>query len=114
MPMRATGRASREYCIRIEARRVSSGSGTCQELLLDEDSFDDDTADSVGMRTSSEVAEQETSKVGMHSLVTADKLVGEGKTRHKTPFLEPKDGSERAREEDAFDSGESNETFCKC
>ena len=37
----------------------------------------------------------------------------EGETRHETALLEPEDGSERAREEDALDGGERDQAFTK-
>ena len=47
----------------------------------------------------------------MHTLITADQLVGEGETRHEPAFLQPEDGSERPGEEDTLDGGERNKTF---
>lgn len=44
-------------------------------------------------------------------LIPADQLVGIGQTRHETPFLEPIDGGERAREEDALYCGERDKTL---
>ena len=49
----------------------------------------------------------------MHTLITADQLVGEGETGHESAFLQPEDGSERPREEDTLDGGERNKTFAK-
>ena len=45
------------------------------------------------------------------NLVSADKLVAEGKTRHDTTFLEPEDGSKGAREEDAFYSSKGHHSL---
>lgn len=55
--------------------------------------------------------EEQTGEVSVETLVTRDELVGEGEARHQTTLLQPEDGSERAREEDTFDGGESNETL---
>jgi hypothetical protein len=60
------------------------------------------------------VAEEEPSKVGVHAFVTADKLVGEGESRHQAMLLEPEDGGKGIREEDTLNSGESYKTFGKC
>ena len=49
----------------------------------------------------------------MHTLVTRDELVGEGKTRHEATLLEPEDGGERSTEEDTLDGSECNETIGK-
>ena len=45
----------------------------------------------------------------MHALVARDEFVGEGKAGHETSLLEPEDGGEGAREEDAFDRCEGDE-----
>jgi len=42
-----------------------------------------------------------------------DELVGEGETGKEAAFLEPKDSTESAREEDAFDSSKHDEAFSK-
>jgi len=42
----------------------------------------------------------------VHTLVTADQLVGKGEARHQTTFFEPENGAEAAREEDTLDGGE--------
>lgn len=51
-----------------------------------------------------EVAKEQAHKVSVHTLITANELVGERKTRHKTAFLESEDGlgHEGTQEEDAF------------
>ena len=54
---------------------------------------------------------EETRKVGVHTLVTADQLIRESQTGHETTLLEPKDGSEGAGEEDTLDGRKGNETL---
>lgn len=44
----------------------------------------------------------------MEALISRDELVGEGQTRHETPFLEPEDRCKCSAEEDTFDSCERN------
>jgi hypothetical protein len=62
--------------------------------LLNLDSIGDDVFDSIGVGTTFEVAEQQASKVGVHTLVAADELVQEGETGHQDPLLEPEDRCE--------------------
>ena len=82
-----------------------------QELLLNADGLNDDVLDNLGFRAVVEVREEQTGEVSVETLVTGDKLVGEGETGHQTTLLQPEDGSERTREEDTLDSGESNEAL---
>ena len=63
------------------------------------------------MRALAKVGEQKASKVGVHTLITRDELVGEGETRHQATLLQPEDGGERPAEEDTLDSSEGNETL---
>ena len=82
--------------------------------MLDSDSLGDDLADESSRGLVLEVRVEEAGEVGVHTLVTRDELVGEGKTGHETTLLEPEDGSEGAREEDTLDGGESNQAAAKC
>ena len=86
---------------------------TGQELLLNGDSLGDNLPDSVRVRPALQVAEQEASEVGVHTLITADELVGEGETGHQTTLLQPEDGREGTGEEDTLDGGEGDQTFAK-
>jgi len=61
--------------------------GVSQELLFNDDGLFDDLLQELGVGPPPEMAEQETSKVGMHTLITADQLVGEGETGHESAFL---------------------------
>jgi len=54
------------------------------------------------------------SKVTVEAFIMRDEFVGEGKSRKKAAFLEPKDGTEGAREEDPFDGSKCKEVFSKC
>jgi hypothetical protein len=51
--------------------------------------------------------------VAVESFVTADQFVAEAEARHESALFEPEYGAERAREENAFDSGKCNHTFSK-
>lgn len=87
------------------------GKLTSQELLLNGNGLLDDPGDSVGVRASSEMGEEEAGKVGVETLVTRDELIRKGETRHEASLLEPKDGGERTREEDTLDGSESDESL---
>src|SRR5688572_20370076 len=100
MPISLTGRAS--VLLSVITRRWQRTLHTRQEFLLDSDRFGDDRLDKIRMRTALEVTEKQTGEVGVHSLVTADELVGKGKTRHQTSLLKPEDGGKRSRKENAF------------
>lgn len=65
-----------------------------EELLLNLDSFGDDSLDSSLAGAVVEEREEQAGKVGVHTLVTRDELVGEGKTGHETTLLQPEDGGE--------------------
>lgn len=81
--------------------------------MLDSHRLRNNPLDRIGVRASAKVTEEKTREVGVHALVAADKLIGEGQARHEATLLEPEDGCERAREEDAFDGGERDETLGK-
>jgi hypothetical protein len=52
-----------------------------------------------------------TGKVGVQALVPRDQLVGEGQSGHQGAFLEPEDGAEGPREEDALNSSEGDQSL---
>eukprot|EP00983_Pelagomonas_calceolata_P077771 1154013-Pelagomonas_calceolata.AAC.1 len=54
---------------------------------------------------------QEASKVAVQALIAGDELIGEGKARHEATLLQPEDGAEGAREEDALHAGKSNQAL---
>ena len=87
--------------------------GITQELLFNDDGLLDDPLHELGVGSPPEMTEQEASEVRVHTLVTTNQLVGEGKTGHESTFLQPEDGSERSREEDTLDGGEGNKTFAE-
>jgi hypothetical protein len=49
----------------------------------------------------------------VESFITADQLVVEAEARHESTLFEPEYGTERAQEENAFNSGKCNHTFGK-
>ena len=87
------------------------GEGIGQELLFDDDGFLDNLLQELGVGPPPKVTEQKAGEVGVHTLVAANQLVGEGEAGHETAFLQPEDGSKGSREEDSLDSGEGNKAF---
>ena len=61
----------------------------------------------------SEVFVERHGKLLMQTLIAAYQFVRKRKARHKTPLLEPKDGTKRPAEEDALDAREGDETLGK-
>ena len=59
------------------------------------------------------MTEKQASKVGVHTLITADKFVGKCETGHETTLLEPKNRSKRSREENTLNCGEGDKTLAK-
>jgi hypothetical protein len=53
------------------------------------------------------------SKVAMKPLVTGDQLVRKCEPGHESSLLQPKDGTKRAREENALNCSESDQPFGK-
>ena len=47
----------------------------------------------------------------MEAFVATDQFVAKAKARHESTFLEPEDGTERAQEENTFNSGKGNDLF---
>ncbi len=54
---------------------------------------------------------EEAGEVGVHSLISRNKLIGESKAGHETAFLKPEDSAEGATEEDALNGSEGNKTL---
>lgn len=96
----------------VHAEQVD-GQGFREELLLDDDGFADDFEHAFFGGLLDQVAEHETGKVGVESLVARDQLVREGQAGHEATLLEPEDGREAAAEEDALDGGESDHALAK-
>ena len=53
----------------------------------------------------------QTSKVSVHTLISGDELIGEGKSWHKTSLFQPENGTETARKEDSFNTGEGDDSL---
>jgi len=68
----------------------------------------------VGLGTTLQVAEEEAGEVSMHTLLTADKLVREGKSGDEPSLLHPEDGRKGAGEEDALDSHRCHQMLSEC
>ena len=49
----------------------------------------------------------------MEAFVATDQFVAKAEARHESTFLEPKDGTERAQEENSFDCGKGDDPFSK-
>lgn len=79
--------------------------------MFNGNSLSNDLLDNVRMGTTPHKTEEQASEVGVHTLITTDEFIGEGKTRHKPTLLEPEDGGEGTREENALDSGKGDKTF---
>jgi len=71
----------------------------------------DDLEDALIRQLVIEVLVEEAGEVGVHTLITRDKLIREGETRHQTTLLEPEDSAEATGEEDALDGGEGNKAL---
>jgi hypothetical protein len=86
-----------------------AGQRVRQELLLDLDGLADDPVD-LGLRAAVlEVLVEQAGKVGVHALVARDELVREGQAAHEAALLEPEDGREGPREEDALHTRKRDE-----
>ena len=55
-----------------------------------------------------------TSKITVEAFISADEFIGKTEARHEAIFLKPENSTERAREEDSFDSSKGNETCSMC
>ncbi len=56
---------------------------------------------------------EEAGGVGVEAFITANELVGYAEARHEAALLEPEDGAEGAREEDALHGGEGKKAGCE-
>ena len=54
---------------------------------------------------------QQAGKVAVQSFIATDEFVTEAETRHKCLLFQPENGTERAREEDAFNGGKCDYAF---
>jgi hypothetical protein len=97
-----------KICIHAqESTRKSLG----QEFLLDGDSFSDNTLNSLLAWSVLQMGEEQTSEVGVETLVTRDQLVREGEPSHQPTLLQPEDGCEGTTEEDTLNSGKCHEAL---
>ncbi|KAK8449102.1 hypothetical protein SEVIR_7G161450v4 [Setaria viridis] len=87
------------------------GERVADELALDVDGVGDDLADAALVELAAEEVVEEAGEVAVEALVAGDELVGEGEARHEAALLEPEDGAEGAREEDALNAGEGDEAL---
>jgi hypothetical protein len=87
------------------------GERVADELALDVDGVGDDLADAGLVELAAEEVVEEAGEVAVQALVAGDELVGEGEARHEAALLEPEDGAEGAREEDALNAGEGDEAL---
>jgi hypothetical protein len=88
-----------------------TGQSIREELFLVHDSLGDDVLNDLLAGAVLEVGMEEASKVGVKTLITRDKFVREGQTRHKAALLEPEDRGEGTAEEDTLDSSEGDKTL---
>ena len=81
--------------------------------MFDRDGVSDDASGGIRVRTVLEVTEdsEQTGKIGVHTLVTADELVRECQARHQASLLEPEYRCKGAREKDSLNGGEGYQTF---
>ena len=91
---------------------------TSQETKINIPDFhspNNDVLNGLRVGTTLQLAEEEAGKVGVHTLITADKFVRQGKSRHEPSLLlHPEDGREGAGEEDALDSRKCHQTLSEC
>ena len=85
--------------------------GVADEFLLNVDSIGNNLDNALGRKLVNELVVQHAGEITVETLVTRDEFVREGKTRHKSSFLEPEDGAETSREEDSLDNAEGDATL---
>lgn len=81
------------------------------ELLLDLHRLPHDLLNQLGPQPVLHDRVEVAGEVGVQSLVAGDELVRKGQPGHQGALLEPENGAEGAREEDAFDCGEGDEAL---
>jgi|UniRef100_A0A804ME22 hypothetical protein len=89
------------------------GERVANELTLDVDGVGNDLADAGLIELAPKEVIKEAGEVAVEALVPGDELIRESEARHEAALLEPEDGAEGAREEDALDAGEGNEALGK-
>ena len=91
----------------------STGRASNNEFHFNVDRTADDVDDMCCRKAVDQFGVEEACKAAVESFITADQLVAEAEARHEPMLFEPEYGTERAREEGAFDSGNCNHTFGK-
>ena len=96
---------------------VHANQGTRQriadELLLQLHRLLDDLVNRVLQHLGIQRVKQGHGKLRVKSLIARDELVGERQARKETALLQPKDGTEGTREEDALHTGKAHQPRCK-
>ena len=87
------------------------GEGINNEFHFNADRTADDVGDACCRKAIDQFGVEEACKVAVESFITANQFVAEAEARHKSALFEPEYGTERAREEDAFDSSKCNHMF---
>jgi hypothetical protein len=86
------------------------GEGINNKFHFNVDRAADDDDDMCCRKAVDRFGVEEACEVAMESFITADQFVAEAEARLESALFEPEYGSERAREEDAFDGGKCNHT----
>ena len=82
--------------------------------MFDGDGFCDDLLNGFYAGTVVEVRKEKAGKVSVHTLITRDEFVGEGKSWHEATLLKPEDRGESTGEEDTLNGGERNKAEGEC
>lgn len=90
-----------------------NGKRFSHELLLDLNCVGHDLKNGLVREFVLKMLIDEASEVSVHTLVSADKFVGEGESWHKSSLLQPENGTETSREENSLNTGKGNYSFGK-
>jgi hypothetical protein len=85
-----------------------NGEGIGYEFHFGFDCFTDDINDACFGKTVDQFGVEEARKVTVESFAANDEFIAEVEAMHESLFLEPEYDTERAQEEDAFDSSKCN------
>ncbi len=96
--------------LRVHTNKLD-GEGIDDELLLDLDGIRDNLNDTALGQLVHHLGVQQAGEVTVQPLVTRDELVREAEAGHESTLLEPEDGAEGSREEDALHSREGDHAF---
>ena len=86
------------------------GEGINNKFHFNVDRAADDVDDTCCRKAVDQFGVEEACEVAVESFIMADQFVAEAEARLESALFEPEYGSERAREEDAFDSSKCNHT----